>query len=241
MKNFIQSIGIEVECGINREEYYELEKFAEGNSHISLGSDASVCVEGYDYRNVEVRYWDTSLKKVKEFVKYLWKEGKIKQNETCGNHIHLRLTDNTLLTGIFSYRTFWDAFKRQYKKTFGTKKYLSRFYNRYCIARYNPDCVIKQLRGDWGARYRAINLTALRAHNTIEIRLMPYAESMMEHLQQIDWVYNTVNKILNKFIKKNIYSQQIRVYAEKSLERIEIQRDKIIERVDINKEVLKCA
>jgi len=241
MRDYIQSIGIEVECGINQEEYHKIKEFARYINHrASVGSDGSVYVDGYDNKNIEIRYWG-SLKETKQFIKYLWKEGKIGQNETCGNHIHLRLVDNTLLAGIFSYRTFWNEFKKQYKKTFKTKKYLDRFNNQYCIARYNPQRIIRQLRGEWGARYCAINLVALRAHNTIEIRLMPYADDMREHLQQISWVYNTVNKILNKLTKKNICYQQIQVYPEELIQKIEIKKDTLTEKVNITKEVLKCA
>jgi hypothetical protein len=240
MKNFIDSIGIEVECGINREEYQRLVKLARSNCRISFGCDGSVYVQGYDNSNIEVRYWG-SLQEVKKFVKYLWEEGKIGQNSTCGNHVHLRLIDNALLAGIFSYKSFWRDFKKQYKKTFKTEKYLQRLNNRYCVGRYNRQNIIHQLQGRWNARYRAINLVSLREHNTIEIRLMPYAENMREHLQQVKWVYHTINKILSKFVKKNIYSEQIQVDSAELVQNVEVQHDSILEKLNVNKEVLICA
>ena len=205
----IKSIGIELEGGINSDDLKKLKNFVKENSlndYFSYGYDYSVNVENKDYYNIEIRFWHYDLNIFFKFIEYVFNECRFKQNDSCGNHIHLKFIDNEKALSVFSYRKSWKMFLDEYKKyafSFSDEKtmnkYLSRLQNRYCLAKYNTKIVISQIRSyeKNESRYRAINLNSYNLNKTIEIRILPYFSTFTEAKKSIEWLIKTIDKIYN--------------------------------------------
>jgi len=210
----IKSIGIELEGGINSDDLKKLKNFVKENSlndYFSYGYDYSVNVENKDYYNIEIRFWHYDLNIFFKFIEYVFNECRFKQNDSCGNHIHLKFIDNEKALSVFSYRKSWKMFLDEYKKyafSFSDEKtmnkYLSRLQNRYCLAKYNTKIVISQIRSyeKNESRYRAINLNSYNLNKTIEIRILPYFSTFTEAKKSIEWLIKTIDKIYN--IRKSL-------------------------------------
>ena len=210
----VKSIGIELEGGINSDDFKKLKNFVKENNlneYFSYGYDYSVNVDGKDYYNIEIRFWHSDLNVFFKFIEFVFNECGFKQNSTCGNHIHLKFVDNEKALSVFSYRKSWKMFLDEYKKfayTFNDEKtinkYLSRLNNRYCLARYSSKVVISQLRHyeKDSSRYRAINLNSYNINKTIEIRILPYFNNFDEAKKSISWLIETIDKIYN--IRKSL-------------------------------------
>jgi len=213
----IKSVGIELEGGINSDDLKKLKNFVKENSlndYFGYGYDYSVNVDGKDYYNIEIRFWHHDLNIFFKFIEFIFNECKFKQNNTCGNHIHLKFVDNEKALSIFSYRKAWKMFLDEYKKfayTFNDEKmlnkYLSRLNNRYCLARYSSKVVISQLRHyeKDSSRYRAINLNSYNINKTIEIRILPYFNNFDEAKKSIEWLIKTIDNIYN--IRKSVMNK----------------------------------
>jgi len=213
----IKSIGIELEGGINSNDLGKLKNFVKENSlndYFGYGYDYSVNVSDKDYYNIEIRFWHYDLNIFFKFIEYVFNECKFKQNNTCGNHIHLKFLDDEKALSIFSYRKAWKMFLDEYKnfaysftdeKTIN--KYLSRLNNRYCLARYSSKVVISQLRHyeKDSSRYRAINLNSYNINKTIEIRILPYFNNFDEAKKSIEWLIKTIDNIYN--IRKSVMNK----------------------------------
>jgi len=213
----IKSIGIELEGGINSDDLRKLKNFVKENNltdYFGYGYDYSVNVENKDYYNIEIRFWNSDLNVFFKFIEFIFDECKFKQNESCGNHIHLKFVDNEKALSVFSYRRAWKMFLDEYKKyayTFADEKtinkYLGRLNNRYCLAKYNTKIVISQLRSfeKNESRYRAINLNSYNINKTIEIRILPYFSNFDEAKKSIEWLIKTIDgiyKIRKSLMKK---------------------------------------
>jgi hypothetical protein len=206
------SVGVEVECGIEKDEDYqrlwnwvrETEVVAE---RFEGGSDGSVCVEGCDWRSLELRFWCEveRWELMEEVLRFLWEEVRIKQNSTCGNHIHLRIHDEYL--PLLIYPQFVSYFQRSYLlfslRQSNPLKYYERRRGSYS-AFYRGDIetqVIQQYRGN-GTRYRAVNYSSLHEwQRTIEFRIMPHATNFEEHMSQILFVLQTVERYLSTVLR----------------------------------------
>jgi hypothetical protein len=205
----IKSIGIELEGGINSEDLKKLKNFVKENNlsdYFGYGYDYSVNVDGKDYYNIEIRFWNSDLNVFFKFIEFVFNECRFKQNDSCGNHIHIKFVDNEKALSIFSYRKSWKMFLDEYKKyaySFTDEKtmnkYLGRLENRYCLAKYNTKIVISQLRHyeKDSSRYRAINLNSYNLNKTIEIRILPYFSNSDEAKKSIIWLIKTIDKIYN--------------------------------------------
>jgi hypothetical protein len=209
----IKSVGIELEGGINSDDLKKLKNFVKENNlsdYFGYGYDYSVNVSDKDYYNIEIRFWHYDLNIFFKFIEYVFNECRFKQNETCGNHIHLKFVDNEKALSVFSYKKAWEMFLDEYKKyaySFTDEKmnkYLKRLQNKYCLAKYNTKIVIKQLQSyeKNESRYRAINLNSYNLNKTIEIRILPYFNSFDEAKKSIEWLIKTIDKIYN--IRKSL-------------------------------------
>lgn len=196
MRFTLASIGVELEGGINykgldaiRKRYFS-ERYGEG-------TDGSVNVHWKQIHNIELRFWSEKLQEVLDFIEYCFENG-LEQNETCGNHVHLRI-EPYYYYKLITYRSFWLAFKRKYTLHFRrSPKHLARLQNSYCYFRYDQRNIIKNLEGH-GTRYCAINLLALhKRENTLEIRLLPFATSAQELNLDIMWLVKTLLQLLDK-------------------------------------------
>jgi len=204
----IRSVGIEVEGGIDLKDKKYLEDFLEEKGIIDrycIGTDASVQVYSKEFSDAEIKFWDDNKERFLEVIRVIY--SLVKQNSTCGNHLHFRFKDDSKMLSLLSYRQIWKYFIDEYKKyalSFESEnkkqKYLSRLENKYCIAKYNENVVIYQLisKSKCSERYRAINLNSYNVHNTIEIRILPYFESVEEAIKSICWLIDIMDRIYRK-------------------------------------------
>jgi len=203
----IRSVGVEVEGGIDLKDKKYLEEFLEKKgviSNYSVGSDGSVQVYSKEFPDAEIKFWDDNKERFFEVIRVIYSV--VKQNNTCGNHLHFKFLDNLKMLSILSYREVWKYFISEYIKfaeSFDEKKkqkYLSRLENKYCIAKYNENVVISQLlsKTKCSERYRAINLNSYNVHGTIEIRILPYFENVEEAIKSICWLIDIMDKLYRK-------------------------------------------
>lgn len=205
----IESIGVEIEGGIRER---ELEKLAELSGDYEIedfewGEDGSVNVHPPDdnFRgwmwNAELRFWafTENLEAFKGFAEEVYE--RVVTDESCGTHFHF----TSDYWQILSFRKFYKRFIREYKKMAekkkeeGEYKYMERLSSRWCSPKYIAE---KQLSLDTGDRYTAINFCSLFRHNTLEIRIMPYASSYEEFEEQLNFILDTLKKIIARALLK---------------------------------------
>jgi len=212
MIKHIRSVGIELEGGmcasrLNKfeETLQQVEAFRDVYRRLQIGADGSVNVDvkcGSDdkaYTDLELKTWVEveKLEQLIKFVKLLWAHG-FKQNQTCGNHMHLRFR-NTFYVSIF---TIYDAVRDYldaYIKTFRNKRrYLRRLHNNYSKAIVDEEDIARNLLDD---RYYAINLQSFFKHSarTLEIRIMPYARNADEYIQMLTFNLMTIDMIIDRY------------------------------------------
>ncbi|RLD10697.1 MAG: hypothetical protein DRI44_05385 [Chlamydiae bacterium] len=194
----IASLGVEAEGGINEEGLDEVIEGLEKKNlryYFQIHYDGSVSVPDKDYTDREFNFYNSNLKNIRFFLKLLFNAG-FEANSTCGFHIHARITDN--LPKLFSYEYFYNKFLELYKSRYKfNEKYLRRLRNSYCRAEYDEYKICKQLesRDKCHERYTAVNLNALNVHGTLEFRIFPYQESVLEAMSTIKFVINAVEKL----------------------------------------------
>jgi hypothetical protein len=206
ISKYINSLGLEIECGIDNEDYDNLTAYLHEKNlaqYASIGADGSVWVDEKDMSDTEIKFWHENLKIILNFVERLYNKYKIKTNRTCGLHIHIKLKDNELF-GIFTFKKFFKAFIKEYVEYFKDSKYLDRLHNNYCVARYTKTDMIRQIQGIRSVRYRAINLVPFRTRKTIEFRIFPHQQNYIEFENTILWFVGTIDKILEKLQKRAV-------------------------------------
>jgi len=215
MKNkYITSLGVELEGGISKSGLQKIKEYINNNNlneFYSSSTDGSVEVSGCDISNAELRFWHTNISQVLKFVKKCFSAG-FTQNETCGNHIHIRVPENIL--PLLELPSFYFSFIKEYKiKYANNEKFLGRLSNRYCSASYMGSRIINQLRRySSGNRYASINFLSLfEPQATIEFRIFPYCSSIEEYKEMVDWFIATVNKLIKKEFNKRLVAKQINV------------------------------
>lgn len=218
----IKSIGIELECGINRKNYSQLFRdVLLRENHLAVERDASVMVSGYHksgyISNCEIKIWNTDIDCLLLAVKKLFVRYKIRQNSTCGNHIHVRF--NSIKWKNLINDNNLSAFIEEYKIRFNKEKYLNRLRNNFCLADNLERHIRNQYFNDCGSRYIAINLKNILYQETdnlqtIEFRIFPYAENWKEIKENIIFLLIWINKHINKGLKIN---QKINIINKKGI------------------------
>jgi len=168
---------------------------------ISTSFDQSI-KSGY-YLSREIQYMIDRSKL--DTLKNLYDELGIKQNYSCGNHIHLSFNSPEYYWLVFS-PIFYERFKREYEDHFKNKKYISRLSNKYC--KYNGMNDIFD-----ETRYKMINIGSFVKYGTAEFRILPYAESGEEYYEAVKFVVETTEKILNDLVKKEYLQKILSDYA----------------------------
>jgi hypothetical protein len=216
MCRYVASVGVEVECGIpDREGVRWVETFEMVDNRFSYGSDGSVSVPGCWDSDAELRYWAYVPEEWRRFVtvlRWLWEEVGIKQNSTCGNHIHIRMRNDWMQALI--HPRFVKYFQRSYLN-FATKqnnpqKYIARIrstYSSFYRWRSYQD-LENQVRESYqvsGSRYMSINYWSLHdSQRTLEFRIMPWAENFQEHLNMILFIVRVIERYCNAIRKGKI-------------------------------------
>jgi hypothetical protein len=227
---YIRSVGAEFEGGICNEKY---EKFLDTLAvflpklyrRIDVGSDGSVrapvdgCMES-SWRNAEIRVWSENPEDLIAFARLLWKFG-FRQNETCGNHMHIRFK-NILYASVFTLYDAVEQFINAYKNKFTAYKYRVRLGGRYSRAQETQAHVFSNFLGD---RYYAINLYATtKPTRTLEIRIMPYADSAEEWAEMLRFNIETVEAIVDKFISRFAYEFDVATIARDVINSIQVSK-----------------
>jgi hypothetical protein len=220
----IKSVGVELEGGYCRDCIEPLLDQYRDRLHIDEDEDGSVEVgevtcsrhvrtihdgvnEDYDDRDCieedgEIRAWVEveHLPLLFRFVEKLFRSGKFIQNDSCGNHIHLKFRRDGAWK-VFGQEITWDEFKRQYEYAFRTSKYRARLNEHYCDGDWEewmPDLTDLDTNrsSDWDYRYKMINLRSMPVNGTIEVRVLPYFESATEAIRSYETMLNIVDNIV---------------------------------------------
>jgi hypothetical protein len=213
----IRGIGLEIECGIDtarlvtaREAIVDERRVV--HDDIELDRDVSVYVPdergiGGDWmRNAElkIRIEDASeWPQWAQRIAALWRTASVKQNRTCGNHVHVVLSDRALRA--IAHPRFLRWFYQQYRARWGrADKYTARLECSYCRWDEPSASAIRHRMRRGGSRtagstrYRSVNWHAVYEHGTVEFRLLPHAESGEEYVQAVDWLLCTLGDYLRR-------------------------------------------
>jgi len=199
----IVSVGVELEGGICEYDAKAL-GWRFGVRH-NYGFDGSVnvrcssrCCEDWIW-DAELRYWSHDYDDLVNFIKAVFSTS-FRQNETCGNHMHFKLNvPATLLMLPEFYREYIVEYKRFAEKQRNPEKYLMRLSSNFCKADINAIndnlwCI---------SRYTAINFVSLmEPQRTVEIRIMPYADSASEYISMLNFNINTLDRLVAKYARK---------------------------------------
>lgn len=228
----IQSIGVEIECGISAEGVNTLaDEYKEKlglRRRTEMVGDSSVSVGGYSHPSAEFRFWGT-VDEIKEFSKILFRKCGIEQNSSCGNHFHLKI--DPTYAGIISHWYFVSKFLEKYREWSKKKpsKYKQREQNSYCRANEKDDTLLQLSCGSHSSyRYKAVNVDPLRDRGTVEIRIMPYADNYVEYERMIDFVVDSVEKIVNDYLKRrHLWVKRLRMNNEVLKEPYVIRKERL--------------
>jgi hypothetical protein len=159
-----QWIGVEIECFLPREDIDGVDDLAsrmtqEGLRYVTVKTDASIRPDsGYFGAELTVFFRRSNPEPLKSLCRFLNNHG-AKVNDSCGLHVHLDCRD------IIDNKTALSKRIDRFKNSVGQLARLvpeSRRSNQYCrigVSTRNGD------------RYFAVNTTALRKYQTIEVRL----------------------------------------------------------------------
>jgi hypothetical protein len=210
---YIQSVGVELEGGVPESAVRFIEdKLAilDLDDRFDFGYDGSVYVPRPPYirdrwySDAELRFWIETerIEILFDVVSILWKLG-FKQNSTCGNHVHLKFVNNLQMLSLIFCEEFVKEFERKYavySKSRG-EKYESRINNHYCEF-YKFHKYPAALYYYCTTRYRAVNYRSVDENETLEIRVLPYAENAIEYIDNLIWLLRVVDNIVDKIVKK---------------------------------------
>jgi len=205
----VKSVGVEIECGIFKKKLYDI---MDHFSCVKVGEDGSVCVDCPDEsddvwkENVEIRFWSDNLNDLLKFMKYCWDVAGVIQNESCGNHVHVRFHNFV----PFWFSPFPYYFLKMYKRKYAeNRKYMLRLRNDYSKSyNYHNELIGRMLSGncDSRERYKFVNYISYPKHGTIEFRIMPYAENFEEHKSQLLFILEVIEKWSKR--TRKLYEEQ---------------------------------
>ena len=210
MRKVISSIGVELEGIVP---YYKVEDMLDflKNKYESKGliksveahHDGSIEVEGSNETDIELTFWTyaSDYSRVAELFGTIYDEISEKygfyQNNSCGNHQHLRLS-STVFYYILSLPTTIYQFKQKYIEKFKNKsKYISRLSNHYAKEFSDVNDIDDNEKG--GDRYHYLNFSSIYKHSdtrTIEIRVMPWTENGKEYSEITLFNLETVDELV---------------------------------------------
>lgn len=221
----IESIGIELEGGLNSNELTEVLDYVKSykiEKQYDRNTDPSVRVYDKELSNTEIKFWNKNVDEFFDFVEYCFDIG-LKQNSSCGNHIHIKFKEIEKAVSVFSFKPAWDEFINKYKEFAenheDSEKYLKRLNSQWSKSKRNEKKLIGQLKANskhMCSRYTAINLNAYNLFKTIEFRILPYFKNFDEAENTITWLIETVNEIMNKYttVAQKIMTKRYKLSVE---------------------------
>jgi hypothetical protein len=210
---WVESVGVELEGGVPARAIdivtNKLEKIGLG-SRFDFGYDGSVHVPKPPYirdrwySDAELRFWVETdrIEILFDVVNTLWKNG-FRQNSTCGNHVHLKFIHNLQTLSLIFSEEFVEEFEKKYTIYARARgeKYTARIKNHYC-AFYEFHSFPAALYYYCESRYHAVNFRSVDENETLEIRILPYAEDEIEYIDNLIWLLKTVDRIVDNIYKK---------------------------------------
>lgn len=133
------------------------------------------------------------IQALEAFARFVWEDLEFKQNESCGNHLHIKFRRYGRRSVLNLMRFAGPIYLSSYlMKYYTNNKYVSRLTNQY--SRCNR---FEMVDAQAGSRYYAINTLSLSKYSTVEFRIMPYAESWEEFVEMhkftLEFWYNLFN------------------------------------------------
>ena len=203
MLSEIESVGIELEGGWCENCIMPIIDKYRSKLHIAHARDGSVEVD-FRCRKHKSNDNDGEFKawaEVKElplmfrFVKELFATKGFHQNDSCGNHIHIRFK-NKKIYEIFAIEGTWSNFIRKYRRAFRIPKYLSRLSNYYTDSKWEPDLEKDERRYKHYKRYKMINLQSLyEPQHTLEFRILPHFRNAQEAINSYSKLLGAINEL----------------------------------------------
>jgi len=168
---------------------------------VSATDDRSI--KSRKYKTREIKYMiDRSDLGV---LKNLYEELGIRQNKSCGNHIHMSFNSPEYYWLVFS-PIFYERFKRAYEQHFKKEKYISRLSSEFC--EYTGINTVFN-----NTRYKMINDKSFIKYGTAEFRILPYASNGKEYYESVRFLVETTEKILNDLVKEQYLERILSDYA----------------------------
>ncbi|MDE1768637.1 MAG: hypothetical protein KGH62_04685 [Candidatus Micrarchaeota archaeon] len=192
----IKSVGFELEGGIDGPGLKQLQGYVRENRLSVYYNDKqrerSLNVKGKDHPNMEIRFWNGTLKVCTDFIEHAYRCG-FETDQSCGFHVHLAFDDMTKAVSTFSSPTVIKQFVDSYKDQFDDHRYLSRLKNVFCSNPKNVDIASN------GAvlfeKKTIINIGAYLNHGTIEFRLLPNQQNAIEAISSLEWLVKESDRI----------------------------------------------
>jgi len=168
---------------------------------VSATNDTSIKTRKYKTREIKYMIDRSNL----GVLKNLYNELGIKQNKSCGNHIHVSFNLPEYYWLVFS-PIFYERFKRAYEQHFKKEKYISRLSSEYC-GYTGINTVFNN------TRYKMINDKSFFKYGTAEFRILPYVTNGKEYYEGVKFVVETTEKILNDLVKEEYLQRILSDYA----------------------------
>jgi len=241
----ISSVGFELEGGTNanKSEIRDTLKKYRFLKDIKIDTDGSVFVDSREFSDREIKFWVyiEDFNKLYYVFNDLYNKCDFRQNNTCGNHVHIKLLNSNDYYKLFNYRTIVNFIQSyiQFAKSVSSKlgvsreKYLNRLNNGYCREIKNMNDLIKNF---LGTRYYCVNFDSFYKHkiDILEFRIMPHAENAVEHLMQSKFLLNFVANVCLE--NCDIYSKRIRTNIKSDIQE---QNEKLQKLLGVKLENLK--
>jgi len=238
MRKIVSSIGVELEGvmpydSINQAIDFLREKYESKGliKSVEAHHDGSIDVPDSDHDDVEITFWAPASNY--EHVSQLYGEifdnlaekFNFRQNSSCGNHMHLKLSA-TVYYYVLSLPSSIKMFKEKYLERYKDKpKYIRRLDNRYSKDFEDLDDISDNQRN--GDRYHFLNFASIYKHSdsqTVEIRIMPYASSGQEYSEMVlfnlttidDIVWNQYLSVKKSYLRdhgRELYINRVKYYS----------------------------
>ncbi len=200
----IHSLGLELECGMDREEYDEFRSRYSANPRCKIGTDGSVDVADKEMRGLEIRYWSEDKGEIYQFLHDTYGIG-ARTNNTCGFHLHVKFTNLQLGLHMVSTKNYQNEFISRYKENFPSRKYQDRLKNHY--SSWNGFDFGRMLAQEIlyykdSSRYYAVNINPFKQYKTIEFRIFPYQYNDDEAIKTLEWFLSFNDEMFASYNKR---------------------------------------
>lgn len=227
----VESIGIELECGITTKGANRLvDRFSKWpiGANLNIGSDISVKVNRNPglsiLDNREIRFYSDKWVDIKHFLKWAYEYG-AKTDSSCGFHLHVEFVNHEFTLLSLAEKKFVSDFLHEYLVTFSSfeqhEKYLSRLSNKYSKRNTESSATLKRIvfDGDWSDRRVAVNFSSVNKHKrqivtktgrstmmlgTLEFRVFPNQNSAEEAITTVTWLVDVLDKLVPKYTSRPI-------------------------------------